>query len=263
MSTPDRHAEWSRRIPDLAAELADVPFRRVSAPWAGHEHSEGYAVMILPMSQGDLLGLRVFPRSDFGGYVSVWHRPPGKGWSQYVDGAPLEHGCPRVWGPALEHADRADISVSWTGSASMTVTMDRPALTWRLDLDQSPALAVLNMLHARLPLATWRAAGLVRAREWVARWLGLGPVALSGVAPTGAHLVAVLRRLYWVRDSRATLAGRDLGRPRVLRQCPTIDGWPLPRRGVFAIGGAHATTVPPDRIRLPGSSTSAPTTDTR
>lgn len=238
--------------PDLAAELADAPFRRTSSPWAGYEHNAGYAVMVLPMSRGDLLGLRVFPRTDFGGYISVWHRPPDQGWAQYVDRAPLEHGCPRVWGPALARAEQARISVSWTDARSLRVTMERPSLEWELLVGQSPTLALLNLLHARLPLATWQPRLLVRAREWVARGLGLGPVALSGAAPTGAHLVAVLRRLYWVRDSRATLEGRDLGHPTVLARNPTIGAWPLPRRGVFAIGEAHATTPSPGRIQLPG-----------
>lgn len=244
--------ERIRRSPDLAAELADAPFQRTSSPWAGYEHNAGCAVMILPMSQGDLLGLRVFPRTDFGGYLSVWHRPPGQGWAQYVDGAPLGHGCPRVWGPALARAEQARISVSWTDAMSLTVTMERPSLTWELVLGQSPMLALLNLLHSRLPLATWRPRSLVRPREWVARGLGLGPVALSGTTPTGSHLVAVLRRLYWVQDSRATLEGRDLGRPTVLARNPTIGDWPLPRRGVFAVGEAHGTTPAPDRIRLPG-----------
>lgn len=236
---------------DLAHQLADPPFVRERSPWDDHEHTAGYAVMAQPMSSGHVLGLRVFPRTDFGGYESVWIRTPDGSWSQLVDHAPPEHGCPRVWGPALAHAEQARIDVSWTGPATLRVQMDQPALEWHLELGRTPALAVLNALHAWLPMATWRARTLVRMRERVARWLGLGAVAMAGRAPTGANLVAVLRRMYWVTDSRAVLDGTDLGSPAVLEQCPTIGGWPLPRRGVFAIGAAEFTRVPPHRIQIP------------
>lgn len=236
---------------DLAHRLADQPFVREGSPWKGHEHNAGYAVMAQPMSSGHVLGLRVFPRTDFGGYESVWIRTPDGAWSQLVDHAPPEHGCPRVWGPALAHADRARIDVSWTGPATLRVQMDQPALEWNLELGRTPELAVLNALHARMPTATWRARPLVRLRERVAHRLGLGAVAMAGRAPTGAKVVALLRRMYWVTDSRAVLDGTDLGGPIVLDECPTIGGWPLPRRGVFAIGAAQVSRVPADRIRIP------------
>lgn len=226
---------------DLATELADQPFGATTSPWDGHERAIGYGVMVLPMSRGHLLGLRVFPRTDFGGYVSVWHRDADGDWAQYVDLAPVEAGCPRVWGPALSHADAASIDVSWTGPDELEVRMDRPELRWWLRFARTWPLAVLNAISARLPLATWRPRWLVATREVVARVLGLGPVSLSGQAPTEEHLTAALERLYWVEDSTATLDGEDLGRPVVLPACPRIGDWPLPRRGVLAVGEAHAT----------------------
>jgi hypothetical protein len=105
---------------------------------------------------------------------------------------------------------------------------------------------VLNAVHARLPLATWRRPRLVALREWAVRLLGLGTVSLSGTAPAGQHLTAALDRLYWVGASSAELDGRDLGSGVVLDTCPTIGGWPLPRRGVFATGAAHGTIEDPD-----------------
>lgn len=227
---------------DLAAELADVPFGSTTSPWAGYERHIGYGVMVQPMSSGHLLALRVFPRTDLGGYVSVWHRDPAGDWAQYVDRAPVEAGCPRVWGPALRRADSAAISVTWTGPCALEVRMDQPALEWRLTFGQTVPLAALNAVSARLPLGTWRPRVLVAAREWIARLLGLGPVALSGPAPS-AHLIAALERMYWVEHSAATLEGEDLGDPVVLPACPRIGGWPLPRRGVLGIGEAHGAVA--------------------
>lgn len=226
---------------DLAAELDGLPFGPTTSEWGGFEVNRGYAVMNLPMSSGDLLALRVFPRSDFGGYVSVWHRDPDGAWSQYVDLAPVEAGCPRVWGPAVAHAGPASIGVDWTSPATLDVRMDRPELHWRLSMSRSLPLAVLNRLHAPLPLSTWRPRWLIALRERAVRVLGLGAVSMSGTAPTGEQLVAVMRRMFWVDHATARLDGRDLGEPVVLDRCPTIGGWPLPRRGVFATGEAHAT----------------------
>lgn len=231
---------------DLAAELADLPFDVATSPWDGHEVNIGYAVMNQPMSSGDLLGLRVFPRSDFGGYVSVWHRDPAGAWSQYVDRGPVAAGCPRVWGPALDHAGAATIEVDWVAPSQLVVRMPRPALRWRVSLSRTLPLRVLNAVHGRLPMATWRHPRLVALREWAVRLLGLGTVALSGTAPAGQHLTAALDRLYWVEASSAELDGRDLGGDVVLDTCPTIGGWPLPRRGVFAIGAAHDTIEDPE-----------------
>lgn len=228
---------------DLAQELAGLPFGEATSSWDGHEVSLGYAVMNQPMSSGDQLALRVFPRSDFGGYVSVWHRDPDGAWSQYVDRAPVEAGCPRVWGPALAHAGPASIATDWIGPNELEVRMEQPRLRWRLAMSSTVPLAVLNALHAPLPLSTWRPRWLIALREWVARQLGLGPVSMAGVAPTGSQLVAVLRRLFWVDRSSAELDGRDLGEAAVLERCPTIGGWPLPRRGIFAIGEAHSRTL--------------------
>ncbi|MDX1658397.1 MAG: hypothetical protein R3343_06225 [Nitriliruptorales bacterium] len=229
----------------LRSRLTVLPWGATTSAWDGYERAWGYAVMDLPFSSGHVLGLRVFPQTDFGGYVSVWHRDPGGAWAQYVDRAPLEAGCPRVWGPALDTAAPARIGVEWTGPMELTVTMDDPELRWRLEVEETWLLRVLNALHAPLPLGTWRHRALVAVRERLLKILGLGAVSLSGEAPTGVHLVAALREMFWVSTSTAVLDGRDLGAPTVLEDCPTIGGWPLPRRGVLAVGEAHATT--PDR----------------
>lgn len=239
-------------VMDLAAELSRLDWHATTSPWPGYEVNRGYGVMNLPFSSGDLLGLRVFPQTDFGGYLSVWHRSPAGEWSQYVDRAPVEAGCPRAWGPALAVADNATIGLEWTGPTQLTVTMEEPELWWRLEFGRTLGLAALNALHGPLPLASWRPRFVVAIRERVAQFLGLGRAAMSGRAASGQHLVAVLRRMYWVVGSTARYEGRDLGEPVALDACPTIGGWPLPRKGLLAIGEAHVTTadkVEYDRLR--------------
>lgn len=229
----------------LASELAEPTFGLASSPWEGHEVSAGYAVMGLPMSSGDILALRVLPRTDFGGYVSVWHRDVDGAWAQYVDRAPVEAGCPRVWGRALSHAAAASISVTWTGPNAVQVRMDQPALEWSFEIQRTMPLALLNALNGPLPLSTWRHRSLIAVREWAARLLGLGQVHLAGMSPSDQRVVVAMKRMYWVDRSTASLQGRDLGSPVTLDESPRIGGWPLPRRGVFAIGEAHVTITDP------------------
>ena len=53
------------------AELSRLAPGETTSPWSGYERYCGYGVMALPFSRGDVLALRVFPRTDFGGYISA------------------------------------------------------------------------------------------------------------------------------------------------------------------------------------------------
>jgi hypothetical protein len=94
------------------------------------------------------------------------------------------------------------------------------------------------MVSSVLPLASWRPRSLLRARELLARALGMGELQLSGTLPSGHRGTLMPERMYFTDDSRATLSGADLGRPARLRDNPTIGGVTLPARGVLAIGQA-------------------------
>ncbi len=73
----------------------------------------------------------------------------------------------------------------------------------------------------RLPLWTWRAGWLVRARELLAKHaLGMGEMRLSGKVPSGQIGILMPQRMYLIEDSTAVLDGVDLGRPRSGRRQP-------------------------------------------
>jgi len=76
----------SKPVPQLSAQLSDLPAARGRAPWPGHEYVKGWGVFGLPFDTGHVLALRVFPENDFSPYRTVWHRDPGGRWSIYVDG---------------------------------------------------------------------------------------------------------------------------------------------------------------------------------
>jgi hypothetical protein len=223
---------------DLASTLGDLPAVRGQAPWSGYEYVRGWGVFGLPFDSGHVLALRVFPESDFGPYRTLWHRDPAGHWSIHVDGPRLETACPRYYGAACTYNGFATIDLRWTGPASIHVLVDRPRLEWRLTASETATLRFLNAISKRLPLSTWRPRSLVRARELLARRLGIGELELTGVMPSGHVGMLMPQRMYFVNESTATLEGVDLGRPTRAKPNPTIGDVPLPARGVLAIGQA-------------------------
>lgn len=226
---------------NLASELQNIDLQVRRSPWAGHEHYRGYAVMSLPFSSGHHLGLRVFPENDFAPYMSVWHRTPEGHWSIYNDGPSLKTTCPRLWGPALRHADLSRIELTWIAPNALRVEMESPQLTWTMSLMAPPLLRVLNTASAALPLWTWKPAPLLRARQWMAKRLfGMGDLRFSFETPSGHQTTIMPERMFFIEASDAVWEGQDLGEPVELAANPVIGGVPLPRRPTFVIGQAHA-----------------------
>jgi len=228
----------SKAVPGLSARLLDLPVVRGYAPWPGHEYVKGWAVFGLPFDSGHVLALRVFPQNDFGPYRALWHRDPGGRWSIHVDGPRLDTACPRYFGAACHITGYAQIGLTCAGPATLSVTMDSPALEWTLTATSTRILALLNTMSAAMPLATWRLRSLVRARERLASTLGMGQLQLTGTMPSGHTGTLMPERMYFIDNSQATLDGVDLGRPARLRANPAIGGIPLPARGVLATGQA-------------------------
>jgi hypothetical protein len=227
-----------RGTPDLRALLARLPESRDNAPREGREYVNGWGIFALPFESGDILALRVFPQNDFSPYVSVWHRDPGGRWAIHVDGARLDTACPRYFSPACAYTGLTTISVAWTGPNSLHIQMSDPSLDWTVTARSTRVLAFFNAVSARLPAASWRPRALVRAREIMAAWLGLGQIQLAGVMPSGHAGQLMPERMYVVDRSAACLGGRDLGRPVRLPASPVIGDFRLPARGVLVKGGA-------------------------
>ena len=116
--------------------------------------------------------------------------------------------------------------------------MTDPALDWSVTAYSTRVLTCVNAVSAKLPLASWRPQALVRARERMARQLGMGHIQLNGVMPSGhaGHLMP--EQMWFIDEARATLNGADLGRPVRLPGNPAIGEFRLPSRGVLVKGGA-------------------------
>jgi hypothetical protein len=122
---------------------------------------------------------------------------------------------------------------------SIPVTDLAAQLDWTLDATETGLLRALNAMSARLPVWTWRPRALLRAREVLARRaLGMGDLRMSGTMPSGHTGTLMPERLYFIDDSTATLGGTDMGQAARVTSTPDIGGFPLPARGVLAIGQA-------------------------
>jgi hypothetical protein len=222
----------------IATRTASIIPNRSEAPWSDHEYVRGWGVFGLPFDSGHILALRVFPDNPFAPYVTVWHRDPSGSWSIYVDGPRLDTACPRYYAPACKHVGLAKITLTWTEPSTLRVTMDEPQLEWTVTASQSQTLKLLNAAGGAMPLWTWRPSWLVKAREVLARNLGMGRLELAGEMPSGHQGLLMPKQMFYVDESSATLDGTDLGSPTRLTENPDIGGVPLPARGVMAIGQA-------------------------
>jgi hypothetical protein len=200
--------------------------------------------MVLPFSSGDLLGLRVWAQSDFGPYVSVWHRSPDGDWSIYSDGPSLGTTCSRYWNPAIQHASLTDIDVVWTGPNELRVEMEAPRLVWTMTMSAPLFLRGLNAVSSTLPLWSWNVHLLRRGREVLAkRLLGMGNLRFSFTMPSGQDTVIMPEEVFFIEDSDAELDGHFLGDPVRLETNPTIGGVPLPTRPTFVFGQAQMEMI--------------------
>ena len=235
---------------NLSNQANDIEARIGSSPWANHEHVRGYSVMVAPFSSGDLLGLRVWSQSDFGPYVSVWHRSPDGDWSIYSDGSSLETTCSRYWNPAIQHASLTDIDVTWVGPNELRVEMEAPKLVWNMKMSAPLFLRGFNAVSSKLPLWSWKPDILRWGREWIARrLLDMGDIRFSFTMPSGQDTVIMPEEVFFIEDSDAELDGRSLGDPVRLEENPTIGDVPLPTRPTFVLGQAHMRTTDPEEYR--------------
>ncbi|HET6166896.1 MAG TPA: hypothetical protein VFE07_08715 [Marmoricola sp.] len=225
-------------MPTPADRAAAILPGRGEPPWPDHEFVRGWGVFGLPFDSGHVLALRVFPQNSFAPYSTVWHRDPDGRWSIFVDGSSRQTACPRYYGAACHRITDSRIDLDWEGPRSLRVRVDDPALDWRLTLKRSPIVGLLNPLGAALPLGTWRVPAVRRARELMARGLGLGRIELSGPMPSGHVGLLMPERMHLIGSATATLEGADLGIPARVAENPEIGGVTLPARGVLSFGQA-------------------------
>lgn len=236
-----------RQPRDLAAAMERAP----RLPRGPGERFRGYGVLGVTHASGHLLALRRYPASSIGpGYASVWHRPPGGGWTLYSDVEP-RLGCARFFGADATARLVDEIALVWAGPRVLRVTVPEIGLAWALHLAPSPATHLLDGLSRLTPPGLRGHASTLRMIGGVGtRALGLGRFRLEGRTPSRNRFRLWPERVWMVDASAALLDGVNLG-PAVL-PAPAArlgDFW-IPRRGIFAAGTvALLPCGPPDRRR--------------
>jgi hypothetical protein len=222
-----------------------------AAPWlppGDDERISGYGVMGLSFASGDYLALRSMTAASFGaGYRAVWHRDPHGGWTVYATADP-EHSCPRYLNAACNHPSvRAQIISEWLDDRTLRVRVG-DVLDWTVVLRASVVTRMMTVMGSAMPLWMWtNRVVLALMGRMAGPMLGVGKVRLAGDMPNGQRFTAAPVRIWAVDDSRATLAGRDLGAPQPLRKQARLGGFWLPQHGIFMRGFAHFDTFDPER----------------
>jgi hypothetical protein len=223
---------------------APQPLRRRAA----RDDVAGYAVIGLPFQSGDLLCLRRFPASTFGpGYVSVWHRSAEGSWTVYTSIAP-EQSCPRFIGSAVSRVLETPIEVDWMGPSDMAVRVPAAELDWTMTISSTAVTGTINVMMAFMPAPLFYSNLVLSMMSFISTtMLGAGRLLLHGRMPNRQWFQAGPRRVWMVPEARATIAGRDLGRPAPLAIQAELDGVPLPQRGVLMMGAFSFEAYAPGR----------------
>jgi hypothetical protein len=215
-------------------------------PNGTEERFNGFGVMGLPFSSGHVLALRRFAASSVGpGYTSVWHRSPNQGWIFYADTDP-QLSCTRYFGKQATHAYVTPITITWLDDYSFEVKIESAKLYWYVKVKATPATIAMNAIGNLLPAVAWKNEFILGLMGKVAGFvLGLQKVGLSGKVPNGQHFIANPKVLWSITESRANIAGKDLGTPFSLSQQARLGDFWIPQKGILAFGQAYFTPFDP------------------
>ena len=219
-----------------------------SLPAGADERFNGYGVMGLPFASGHILAMRRFPASSVGpGYTSVWHRTPAGEWVFYAT-VPPRQSCTRFFGILASDSMQTEIAITWSAPFGLRVTVPAVPLDWEVGVGPTVATRLMNAAGRLLPGAAWHSSAVLAAIGKVAGpLLGVGRVGLAGSVPNGQRFIANPRVLWAITDSRAVLAGENLGPPGPVRPQAHLGGFWIPQRGMFAIGQSYFEPFDPAR----------------
>ncbi len=219
-----------------------------SLPAGTEERFNGYGVMGLPFASGHVLVLRRFVTTSVGpGYTSVWHYAPGKGWHFYADAEP-QFSCTRYFGKMAAGATVTPISINWLNDRSFEVRIKSIGLNWFVKAVPTPVTRVFNFLGKLMPEVAWKNQTVLKLMGKVAGvTLGLQRVGLTGKVPNGQNFIANPKTLWSIKESRATLAGQDLGKPFPLKQQARLQDFWIPQQGILAFGQAYFSPFDPKK----------------
>lgn len=216
------------------------------------ERFVGYGVMGLPFTLGDILAFRRITASSVGpGYTAVWHRDPTHRWTIYTTGAGTS-GDVRYYGRSSTDVRVAEISLQWTGSYRLSISVPEHHVEWALRLEPTGATRTFNAIA---PLVPGRLASrlLSWAGETGVPLLNVGTQGFEGRTPSGHRYRVEPWRLWLATAAAAIVDGRDLGPIGSHGRNAHLGERILPDRGLFVIGREVYSV--PAAVRATGSHT--------
>jgi len=214
------------------------------------ERVSGYGVMGLPFVSGHVLGLRRWTASSVGApFTSIWHRAPDGRWTFY-ESVTCEIACTRYFGASVQRVEEGPIDVTWVGPAKLRVRTADGSVDWGLEIGSTFVTRMMSTIGSALPLGAWRSPFVLSCMGAIAgRILGAGTVKLTGMTSNRQHFDANPLRIWFVKQSRATVEGEDLGPTGALAEQAHLADFYLPQRGIFAIGRVFVVPTETQRER--------------
>ncbi len=172
---------------------------------------------------------------------------PDGAWVFHAN-VPPRQACTRFFGASAARAVEAEIEIAWAGPSRLRIAVPDVPLAWDIVVQETGATRLMNAMARLLPGGAWRNPAVLAAMGAVAGpLLGVGRIGLQGSAPNGQRFIANPHVLWAVADSRAVVAGEDVGPPGpVTPQARLGDFW-IPQRGMLAIGAAYFEPFDPAR----------------
>jgi hypothetical protein len=220
---------------------------RALLPAGDDERFAGYGIMGLPFASGHVLALRRFPASSVGqGYRSIWHRDPSGAWTFYTDTEPRQ-SCNRYFGRAVAKAVVTTIDIRWPAGDRISARVPG-VIEWESRLEQNTTARMMTTVGTAMPAPLWRSGPVLDLMSFVAsRALGAGTLKLQGSAPNGQRFIANPKRIWFIPETHAMVAGVDLGPAGRLEPQAHLGDFMIPQRGIFAVGGAMFDVFDPSR----------------
>jgi hypothetical protein len=148
--------------------------------------------------------------------------------------------CSRWFGAGTTGSEEAEIDIAWDSPTDLHVSTRDGSLDWRLSLTTTPAMRLMNVMGAAMPMRAWKSEPILKAMGAVAtRMLGQGRLELVGTTPNGQNFIANPHHIWQVASSTATIDGVDAGPIQALPDQAQLGDFWIPQRGIFAMGRVY------------------------
>ncbi len=148
---------------------------------------------------------------------------------------------------ALVAAEQRDIELRWLDEWTLRVRIDG-VLEWHMRIERTPATRAMTLAASHLPTALWRNSIVLAAMGRMAGpMLRAGMIRLNGRVPSQQWFKVNPEYVWVTTEVDAMLRDEPLGEAGPIVPQRQLGGFPIPNRGLFAVGRAIFETYDADR----------------